>query len=500
MTAMASSPLRRRLGVRVNPVIVREMRAQMRGARAFLILTGYLLVLSVLTYGIYRFTTLVMASSYASAVQSATIGKLLFVSLSFLDLLLICFITPALTAGALSGEHERGTYDLLMATPLTPGAIFWGKFIPAMTYAFLLILASIPTFSIAYLFGGVTVRDMVQVVLILSATATMLGALSLWLSSVFRRTSRATVVAYILVALLLFGTLFVWFLLGLRQSQQADMMDSSMVLYIIPPYPLYLNPLSALGSAILGFGLGDYYYGFPFSLLTSNGPFNLQYAAGMQRPLWQYTVSLYAMLVLFFYFLALQQLKPIRRWHFTRREVAQSLMPLLAIASLGYVTFGTTWASTGLPGSGTVLPTPGPPAVPIEVVRPAIPGEPVKPALDPDLAVPALQEFVARKLFPEPAFCSFFLLQGTYTSTKAELEGAIYCQAFTLQADGSLEPGAAEQHTVRAVLLAQNDTWMVAESNLDVVDLGTIEVDWASLEQDVLKQAQNYQPAPAAYP
>ncbi len=497
MTTMPPSASRRRfVGVRLNPVIVREMRAQMRGARAFITLTGYLLVLGILTYGVYRLTIAGFTNSYgySNAVQTAIIGKALFVVLAFLDLLLLCFVTPALTSGALSGEHERGTYDLLMATPLTPAAIFWGKFIPAMTYAFLLILASIPTFSIAYLFGGVTVRDMVQVILILSGTAIMFGALALWLSAALRRTARATIVAYILVALIIFGSLFVWGLLGLRMAIQGRLVDSPLGgVYTIPPYPLYLNPFSALGSAMLGTSTGDLYYGFPYSLFTGNSPFNLQYAAGMHRPLWQYTLSLYAILTLVFYLLALQNLKPIRRWHFTRHEIRQNLATVGAILGLVYVTFGTTWASTGMPGSGTISVTPLP--VPIEV-RPEMPvAPPIAPAVDTDAAVPALQGFVARKLFPEQeaAFCSFFMFSAIYAGSRAELEGAIYCQAFDLQADGTLQPGAGEQHSVSAVLTAENGVWTVAESNLDVTGLDTTGVDWSILEQDVLQQAIQYQ-------
>ncbi len=482
---------KRKWGVRLNPVIVRELRAQMRGPRAFVILSGYLLVLSLLTYGIYRFTTATLAQNYgtSTALQSAVIGKLLFVVLAFLDLLLICFITPALTSGALSGEHERGTYDLLMATPLSPTAVFWGKFIPSMVYAFLLVLASIPTFSIAYLFGGVTVKDMVQVVLILTATAVMLGAMALWLSSIVRRTARATVLSYVLVAFILFGTLFIWLLQVLNASKTTGSPFS------FTPYALYLNPLSALGSAILGTGLGDYYYGFPFSLFSSSGPLALMYAVGMRRPLWQYTLSLYATLTLLFYLLALQPIKPIRRWRFNRRELAQALLVLVAVGGLGYVTFGTSWASTGLAGGGTIVPTPVP-AVPvwrerIEVVPPAVPEVDVQPT-DPDQATEELERFVAGKLFPEgDGHCLFFLLEGTYTNTRVDVSGAIFCQRFSVQTDGRLEAVAEERHAARAALTWEGGQWVVSEMALDEKDPAEIGVDWDALRAELGQRVQS---------
>lgn len=486
---MSTETRQRKFGVRLNPVIVRELRAQMRGPRAFVILTGYLLVLSVLTYGIYRFISTTLAQNYgfASAVQSAMIGKVLFVVLAFLDLLLICFITPALTSGALSGEHERGTYDLLMATPLSPGAVFWGKFIPSMVYAFMLVLASIPTFSIAFLFGGVTVKDMVQVVIILTVTAVMLGAMALWLSSLVKRTGRATVIAYIFVAGLLFGTLFIWLMQALRASRESGSP------FTFPPYALYLNPLSALGSAILSFGFGDMYYGFPLSLFTTSGPFNVQYAVGMKRPLWQYTVALYAMLTLLFYLLALQPIKPIRRWRFSRRELAQAGLVFVAIGSLGYVAFGTTWASTGAPGSGgNIIATPvpiwreepvqiGPKDPPIDIVAPP----------DTDSAQRALEDFIAAKLFPgQEGRCAFFLMEGTYTATEAELKGAILCQVLTIASDGTLTVEAEERHSLHTKLMWDGTQWVTGESNLDTyADVTKMDVDWEQLSTILVERA-----------
>lgn len=477
---------RRKFGLRLNPVIVRELRAQMRGPRAFLIITAYLLALSGLTYGIYRLTSTTLAQNYgyASAVQSAMIGKLLFIVLAYLDLLLICFVTPALTAGALSGEHERGTYDLLVATPLSASAVFWGKFIPSMTYAFLLVLASIPTFSIAFLFGGVTIKDMVQVIVILTLSAVMLGAMTLWLSSAVRRTGRATVVAYIMVVLLLFGTMFIWAL----QALQANRNTGSP--YTFTPYVLYLNPLSALGSAILGFGLGDMYYGFPFSLFTSAGPFNMQYAVGMKRPLWQYTMALYVMFTLVFYLLATQTIKPIRRWRFSRRELGQVALVLIAVAGLGYVTFGTTWASTGAAQGGvpTLTPVPVWREEPVEVVPPPLP---VENSADPDEAQAVLESFLAAKLFPDQsALCRFSIFLGTYADTQVELEGAILCASFSVNTDGEVNIEAEERHEVKAMLLWDGTQWTLAESTLDGTDPGSLNVDWDALRRELEEKAK----------
>jgi ABC-2 type transport system permease protein len=164
-----------------NPVVHKELRGRMRGRRAFVILTGYLLALSCITSLVYL--------AYASAAQqpygpdSYLIGKVVFGGVLGLQLLLVIFITPAFTAGAISGERERQTYDLLRTTLLPARALVSGKLISALAYVVLLILAAIPLESIAFLLGGVAVEEVILSQLILLATALALGAISVYLST-----------------------------------------------------------------------------------------------------------------------------------------------------------------------------------------------------------------------------------------------------------------------------------------------------------------------------
>ncbi|MFQ5344078.1 MAG: hypothetical protein ACE5F6_21250, partial [Anaerolineae bacterium] len=102
-----------------NPVIVKELRSRMRGGRAFAVLTAFLLILSLVSYALYRIVGTAMQFN-ASGLMSAVIGQTLFAGLALFELFLVLFITPALTAGAISGERENLTYEMLVATPLKP--------------------------------------------------------------------------------------------------------------------------------------------------------------------------------------------------------------------------------------------------------------------------------------------------------------------------------------------------------------------------------------------
>jgi ABC-2 type transport system permease protein len=166
----------------------------MRGARAFVVLTVYLTLMSGFTALLY-----VISSStrdiygFASGGQ---IGRVLFVGIVGIELFLVTFIAPAFTAGAISGERERQTYDLLRTTLLPARSLVIGKMISALSYILLLLLAAIPLQSIAFLFGGVTEQEIILSFIILSVTAMALGSMGIYFSSVMPRTLQANVMTY----------------------------------------------------------------------------------------------------------------------------------------------------------------------------------------------------------------------------------------------------------------------------------------------------------------
>ena len=47
-------------------------------------------------------------------------------------------------AAAITGEKERKTYEMLLASPLRPGAIVLGKLVASLSHLAILIFASLP--------------------------------------------------------------------------------------------------------------------------------------------------------------------------------------------------------------------------------------------------------------------------------------------------------------------------------------------------------------------
>jgi ABC-type transport system involved in multi-copper enzyme maturation permease subunit len=91
--------------VRINPVLLRELRVKMRGWRSVITIIAYLAVIILVT----SFVMLNMTGSpYSVTIDpNRSIGT--YTYLSTIQFILVKFIAPALTSGSISGERERQT-------------------------------------------------------------------------------------------------------------------------------------------------------------------------------------------------------------------------------------------------------------------------------------------------------------------------------------------------------------------------------------------------------
>jgi ABC-type transport system involved in multi-copper enzyme maturation permease subunit len=203
----------RRTAGGVGAVGVKELRGRMRGRRAFVILTLYLVLLA----GFAWVLELIMERTYSNgfggnaAFATAAIGQGIFAGLLMFETLLVAFLAPMSTAGSISLEREKQTLEMLAATPITSFAIVLGKLLSALIYVWLLIAASIPLTAVVFVFGGVAPDDVVAGYLVLIVTALGFGSFGLFCSSLVKRTQAATAVTIFGVLAVSMGTLFVIF-------------------------------------------------------------------------------------------------------------------------------------------------------------------------------------------------------------------------------------------------------------------------------------------------
>jgi ABC-type transport system involved in multi-copper enzyme maturation permease subunit len=252
----------------ISAVGTKEVRGRMRGRRAFVVLTIYLLLLSIFAFGIYQYLR-EQADTVATDVfrgggmiepgfmpempvtsggtaLAANIGHAIFSGLLIVETILILVLAPAFTSGAISLEREKQTLDLLVATPLSTLGMVLGKLISALGYVFLLIIASIPLASLVFAFGGVGPEDLLRGYVLLFAVAFGMGAIGFFISALVRRTQTATVVTFVVVLALTIGTAATHeFVTAVTRPPSTTEGFVPVVRHRAPEAILWLNPLVA---------------------------------------------------------------------------------------------------------------------------------------------------------------------------------------------------------------------------------------------------------------
>lgn len=227
----------------VNPVLSRELKQRMRGKYVWLVITLYLAVLAVILRWVYVASSQDEFDGGFDLLASATAGRAIFQWLLFFMLLLVCFIVPGLTAGAISGERERQTMVALQLTLLRPRSIVVGKLLASLAFVLLLIVASLPLVTVPFLVGGVGLPEVIKGLGMVVATAITLACLTLACSALLRRTQGATVVAYGLTLGLVLGTLLIY---GAQQVPRRGLGPRP------DPWILAINPFAATADVVQG--------------------------------------------------------------------------------------------------------------------------------------------------------------------------------------------------------------------------------------------------------
>ena len=212
------SPVREFIAT-VATIMGMEVRGRFRRRRAFVVLTLYLGVLALIAYGAYaveapRAREAAEFSSFLDTIgtpnASARVGQAIFTVLSLFQLLLVCFIAPAFTTGAISLEREKLTLDMLVVTPLRPGGLVIGKLLSALAFVILMLLAGIPISALVLMYGGASADDVVRQQVVLFVAAISCGVIGLFWSTLLKRTQTATVLTYTTLIVLVIGSLLVW--------------------------------------------------------------------------------------------------------------------------------------------------------------------------------------------------------------------------------------------------------------------------------------------------
>ncbi|MFQ5459249.1 MAG: ABC transporter permease [Anaerolineae bacterium] len=235
-----------------NPVLVKELRARFRTRRAFMALAAFLLVLAATALLAYR-QQLGGGAGYRAYYSTGgyyyypgsrreAMGRAFLAWIVIVEYLVMAVLAPALTMNAVSGERERQTFELLLATPLTAWQIVRGKLGAALGYVLLMAFAVLPIASVAFLFGGVSGREVVAAQAFLAVAGLTYLSIGLFWSAWLKRSGRAAVASYLSVAMLSFGFIVAWSAigmvfgpLGIRQPLASLLADVRRAMFVASP-------------------------------------------------------------------------------------------------------------------------------------------------------------------------------------------------------------------------------------------------------------------------
>jgi ABC-2 type transport system permease protein len=233
-------------GILDNPVIAKELRGRMRDRRTFILLTFYLALIASFVCVVYLFLSESASGMSFDPDYRQILGKSIFGTVVIIELLLIGFIGPGLTSGAITSEREHRTLDLLKTTLLTPRELILGKLGAAVIYLLLLIFTVLPIQSLAFILGGVGPAEIIISTILLIVTAVFFSTLGIFFSSFLKRTLAATISSYgsilLSVLMLVFLIFSFGFLTSLMYSSNSFNEDILMVFIWIV---ISTNPLLA---------------------------------------------------------------------------------------------------------------------------------------------------------------------------------------------------------------------------------------------------------------
>lgn len=193
----------------INPVFALEHRRRARRGRLAALVTGELVVLAAVLALTYQAQTAGAGLTTSPATtDAAALGRSLFQWLVFALTLLLLFVVPAATAGAVAGEREQRTLVPLLLTRLAPRSILAGKLGTAAATIGVLLAAALPLLAVPTVVGGVSLARVTATTAVLAAVAVGLAGLTLACSGLARRAQTAAMLAYGAIAVLTFGTLF----------------------------------------------------------------------------------------------------------------------------------------------------------------------------------------------------------------------------------------------------------------------------------------------------
>jgi ABC-type transport system involved in multi-copper enzyme maturation permease subunit len=198
-----------------NPIAVRLVQNGSRRSKHMYIRSIYLAALVV----VLLWTMMLTAGRGVINMRDlAAAGSQSFTYIAYLQIFLICILSPVFMGGAIAQEANPRTWEVLLTTPMTATEIVLGNLFGRLFFVIALLVCSMPLFALTQYFGGVPGTAILTSYLVAGCTALLVGALAISLSVSRLVGKRAFFVFYVAIVTYLGVTIAID--LALRQANK----------------------------------------------------------------------------------------------------------------------------------------------------------------------------------------------------------------------------------------------------------------------------------------
>ena len=219
--------------MRINPVLKNEVKISCRSVKFTLVIFFYVGILSAI--GIFAINQIVKEAYY----RGLNFGNIIpfYTVMAIVQAILLMFIVPALTSTAICSEREKQTLDVLLSTSMSTVSIIMGKLSSSISRVILLIICTIPVYSLAFLFGGIKIQYLLELSIFFIVATIFVGTIGVFISTIVKSSKAATAIVYGIVlaifVLLALGTI-IFINIKLQATDYSTVVDLPLWGYISP--------------------------------------------------------------------------------------------------------------------------------------------------------------------------------------------------------------------------------------------------------------------------
>lgn len=233
--------------MKINPVLKNETKLAVRSIKFTLTIFFYVALLSAGALFIFNIN---IQEAYFNGVNLESIVYF-YIGMAVIQAILLMFIVPSLTSTAICAEREKQTLEVLLSTKMSTLSIISGKLMASISRVIILIICTMPIYSITFLIGGVNLVNILELSLFFIVTTIFVGSIGVFISTFIKTSKVATAVAY---GVTLFIYVVIMILALILIAHNASKNPSNQDLAV--PFFAYLSPTFGFVSLLVN-QLGD---------------------------------------------------------------------------------------------------------------------------------------------------------------------------------------------------------------------------------------------------